>query len=109
MKILRQKVEDLSKGDIARYHGSDLQGKQVQKLLNNAREKQNLIFLTAYQKTEQHMINSIKILADVSDVLKMPIEKFDEENNQMKSFGQMNFHTKISHQKDIVICFARNC
>ena len=58
MKILRQKVEDLSKGDIARYHGSDLQGKQVQKLLNNAREKQNLIFLTAYQKTEQHMINS---------------------------------------------------
>ena len=96
-------------GDIARYHGSDLQGKQVQKLLNNARGKQNLIFLTAYQKTEQHMINSIKILADVSDALKMPIEKFDEENNQMKSFGQMNFHTEISHQKDIVICLARNC
>ena len=73
-------------GDTARYHGSDLQGKQVQKLLDNARGKAEFKLLDCISEdrtTHDKFKRAVKILADVSDALKMPIEKFDVENNQM--------------------------
>ena len=73
-------------GDIARYHGGDLQGKQVQKLLDNARGKAEFKLLDCISEdrtTHDKFKKAIKILADVSDALKMPIEKFDEEDIQM--------------------------
>jgi hypothetical protein len=36
-KLLKEAMKEL--GDVARYHGGDLQGKQVQKLLDNARNE----------------------------------------------------------------------
>ena len=70
-------------GDTARYHGSDLQGKQVQKLLDNARGKAEFKLLDCIsgdRTTHDKFKRAIKILADVSDALKMPI---DVENKQM--------------------------
>ena len=73
-------------GDIARYQECDLQWKQVQKLLDNARGKAEFILLYCIFKdrtTHDKFKKAIKNLADVSDALKMPIEKFDEEDIQM--------------------------
>ena len=76
----------ISLGDVARYHGGDLQGKQVQKLLDNARDKAEYKLLDCIKdqkETHEKFKKAIKILADISDALKMPFEQFDNEDVQV--------------------------
>ena len=73
-------------GDIARYHGGELQGKQFQKLLDNARgdAEYKLLECIAEEKTNHEKFKkAIKILADISDALKMPLEEFDGDDIKM--------------------------
>jgi hypothetical protein len=81
---LKEAMKEL--GDIARYHGGDLQGKQVQKLLDNARgdAEYKLLECIAEDKTKHEKFKkAIKILADISDALKMPLEEFDGDDIKM--------------------------
>ena len=83
-KLLKEAMKEL--GDVARYHGGDLQGKQVQKLLDNARNEAEYKLLECVsddKETHDKFKKAIKILADISDAIKMPIEEFDEEDIKM--------------------------
>ena len=59
-------------GDIARYHGGDLQGKQVQKLLDDAREEMFEILKSIEDDQPAHnrFSRALSILANASDALK---------------------------------------
>ena len=77
-------------GDVARYHGGDLQGKQVQKLLDNARGEAEFKLLECISDDEvlhSKFKNGITILANISDALKMPLETFDDQD--VKVIGDM--------------------
>ena len=76
-------------GDVARYHGGDLQGKQVQKLLDDfwddkafpEKEKFKLIkCLEDDPETHNKFVRAFTTLANASDALKLPIKEFTEED-----------------------------
>ena len=82
----RQFKEALKKlGDVARFHGGDLQGKQVQKLLDDARnETFEIIDCIKDEKVLHEKYSStLTCLANVSDALKTEGEDFDEDDIQM--------------------------
>jgi hypothetical protein len=77
----------LNLGDIARYHGGDLQGKQVQKLLHDFRlDKKNekkmalLKCLENEPETYAKFVRAFTTLANVSDAFKLEIDPFDDED-----------------------------
>ena len=73
-------------GDIARYHGGDLQGKQVQKLLDDARDDKKFDILKCIEDdklSHDKFSKALTILADVSDALKMTCEEFDDHDVKM--------------------------
>ena len=69
-------------GDVARYHGGDLQGKQVQKLLDDTRNKDFKILECVKSEVQiyEKFVRALETLADVIDALKMPTELFQEED-----------------------------
>ena len=93
----RQFKEALKKlGDVARFHGGDLQGKQVQKLLDDARnETFEIIDCIKDEKVLHEKYSStLTCLANVSDALKTEGEDFDEDDIQMvkeicESWGEL--------------------
>ena len=82
--------------DVARYHGGDLQGKQVQKLLDNARGEAKFELLECISDDvvlHSKFKKGISILSNISDALKMPLETFDDEDikvvgNMCKDWGK---------------------
>ena len=75
-------------GDVARYHGVDLQGKQVQKLLDDARddkafpEKEKFKLIKCLEddpETHNKFVRAFTTLANAIDALKLPIKEFKEE------------------------------
>ena len=80
-RLLKEAMKVL--GDIARYHGGDLQGKQVQKLLDDFRgEKPHMLLKCVEddQNTHSKFVRVFSTLANASDALKLPIEEFDDED-----------------------------
>ena len=78
-KELKEALKKL--GDVARYHGGDLQGKQVQKLLDNARNEETYELLECIKDDKEEyekFKEAIKILSEVSDSLRLEIDKFDD-------------------------------
>ena len=69
-------------GDVARYHGGNLQGKQVQKLFDDARSNEFNLFSCIKDDKEAHdrFATAVKTLANASDALKLPMEEFDEDD-----------------------------
>ena len=76
-------------GDVARYHGGDLQGKQVQKLLDDAQddkafpEKEKFKLIKCLEddpETHNKFVRAFTTLANASDALKLPIKEFTEED-----------------------------
>ena len=83
-------------GDVARYHGGDLQGKQVQTLLDDARnETFEIIDCVKDQKVLHDKYSAaLTCLANVSDALKTEGDDFDETDIEMvteicQSWGKM--------------------
>ena len=72
-------------GDIARYHGGDLQGKQVQKLLDDAREETFEILKSIEDDQQAHnkFSRALSILANASDALKTTDQGYDEHDLHM--------------------------
>ena len=72
-------------GDVARYHGGDMQGKQVQKLLDDARDESFEILDCVKDKENiyQKYSAALTCLADVSDALKTKGHDFDDEGVEM--------------------------
>ena len=72
-------------GDIARYHGGDMQGKQVQKMLDDARDEKFETLKCVEDDAEIHekFKNGLTILANISDALRIPDEKFDDHGLDM--------------------------
>ena len=79
-RLLKEAMKIL--GDIARYHGGDLQGKQVQKLFHYVREKKFELLKCIKHDPILHekFVRALETLANVSDALKMPLETFDDED-----------------------------
>ena len=75
----------LKLGDVARYHGGDLQGKQVQKMLDDARDETFEILKCVEDEADIHekFKNGLTILANISDALKITDEKFDDHGLEM--------------------------
>ena len=76
-------------GDVARYHGGDLQGKQVQKLLDDFRddkafpEKEKFKLIKCLEddpETHNKFVRAFTTLANASEALKLPIKEFKEED-----------------------------
>jgi hypothetical protein len=90
-RLLKEAMKSL--GDIARYHGGDLQGKQVQKLLddfrpdeNNEKKKALLECIANEPETHAKFVRAFTTLANASDAFKLEIDPFDEEDlKQIKS------------------------
>ena len=83
-RMLKESMKIL--GDVARYHGGDLQGKQVQKLLDTAREDMKFEILKCIeddQISHAKFAKALTILADVSDALKMTQEEFSDHDVDM--------------------------
>ena len=72
-------------GDVARYHGGDLQGKQVQTLLDDARNETFEIIDCVKDKKVLHekYSSTLTCLANVSDALKTEGDDFDEADITM--------------------------
>ena len=68
-----------------RYHGGDMQGKQVQKLLDDARDESFEILDCVKDKENiyQKYSAALTCLADVSDALKTKGHDFDDEGVEM--------------------------
>ena len=75
----------LKLGDIARYHGGDMQGKQVQKMLDDARTKKFEVLKCVEDDENIHkkFAQSLSILANISDALRLPDDKFDDHSVEM--------------------------
>lgn len=72
-------------GDIARYHGGDLQGKQVQKMLDDARDETFEIIdcIKDHENLHRKYSAALTCLANVSDALKTSGEDYDAEDVEM--------------------------
>ena len=79
-KQLKESMKDL-KINPAIYHGGDLEGKAVQKLLDCARDKSYTILKCVADKTELHgkFKRALTTLHEVSDIFKSKIEFFNEK------------------------------
>ena len=71
--------------DVARYHGGDLQGKQVQKLLDCARNEtfEILDCIKDLDSLHAKYLTALTCLANVSDALRYSGEDFDDEGVEM--------------------------
>ena len=82
-RLLKEAMVKL--GDIARYHGGDLQGNQVQKLLDDAREEtfEILKCIEDDEPAHKRFSRALTILANASDALKTTDEGYDEHDLKM--------------------------
>ena len=81
--ILKESMKVL--GDIARFHGGELQGKQVQKLLDDARNETFNILecINDCKDIKDKFVRAFTTLANISDILKLPVETFNDEEVSM--------------------------
>ena len=72
-------------GDIARYHGGDLQGKQVQKMLDDARDEtfEIIACVKDHENLHSKYSTALTCLANVSDALKTSGEDYEDEDTKM--------------------------
>ena len=106
-------------GDVARHHGGDLQGKQVQKLLDCARNETFEILDCIKDLGSLHAKYSraLTCLANVSDALRYSGEDFDDEGVEMvKEFcedwgksGQFSFQIETLLRRGTywLLCFQK--
>ena len=88
-------------GDVARYHGGDLQGKQVQKLLDCARNEtfEILDCIKDLESLHAKYSTALTCLANVSDALRYSGEDFDDEG--VENFARIgeNLASPLSKSK----------
>ena len=92
-------------GDIARYHGGDLQGKQVQKLLDDARDETFEIIdcVKDHKNLHTKYSTALTCLANVSDALKTSGEDHEDEGVKIFHLGLL---ASVLKRGSFLICFC---